>query len=318
MISCKGVFILSSYVPYMYDAISTFNGMQRPGAVHTFDNATTQFFERCLYQRFCSIWDWTMPEEWQKPFFEWVLYMHGFAIIFKEAEYGIIPMFGSFTGFNVFYFPTHCYVHTNLISRDRMQIGRDCEILRLLPDFFGIGDLIHFYAEKLALASQALDMNLINSKLANVFAANSKGEAETIKAVLDKIYSGEPAAVYEPHNKERGPAEPWSVFNRDIKAGFIAGELLDVYRSIFSEFDTEIGIPNANTRKRERLIVDEVNQNNAETMSRVQIMLQTMQRDIDKIKLLYPELDLSVDLAKFILPGGDSDGIGKTDADRPL
>lgn len=247
-----------------------------------------------------------MPEDWQKPFFEWVLYMGGYTIIFKEDLYGIIPMFGTFTGFNVFYFPTHCYVNSNLIQRENMQIGTDCEILRLSPDFWGIADLVHYYAEKLALASQAIDMNLMNSKLANVFAANTKGEAETIKAVLDKIYQGNPAAVYEPHGKERGPSEPWSVFNRDIKAGFIAPELLDVYRSIFAEFDTEIGIPNANTRKKERLVVDEVNQNNAETMSRVKVFEQTMQRDIENVKRLYPELTLSVRLAKFILPGGDT------------
>ena len=307
---------MSSYFPMGYDAISLYNGMYRPSGVHTFDNATTVFFERCLYQRFCSIWDWKIPETWQKPFFEWVLYWGGFAIILNEPEYGTIPMFGTFTGFNVFYYPTRCYVNTNLIHRDNMQIGQDCEILRLSPDFFGVGDLIHYYAEKLALASQALDMNLMNSKLANVFAANSKGEAETIKAVLDKIYSGEPSAVYEPHGKERGPSEPWSVFNRDIKAGFIAPEILDVYRSIFSEFDTEIGIPNANTRKRERLVVDEVNQNNAETMSRVKVFEQTMQRDIEKVKLLFPDLVLSVSLAKFILPGGENNGTSETDPNQ--
>ena len=225
-------------------------------------------------------------------------------------------MFGTFTGWNVFYFPTRCYVHTNLINRDNMQIGEDCEILRLSPDFFGIEDLVHFYAEKLALASQALDMNLMNSKLANVFAANNKSDAETIKAVLDKIYAGNPAAVYEPSSKQRGETEPWTVFNRDIKAGFIAPELLDVYRSIFAEFDTEIGIPNANTRKKERLITDEVNQNNAETMSRVKVFEQTMQRDLEKVRHLYPELEISVSLAKFILPGGENNGTGQTDIDR--
>lgn len=307
---------MSDYVPYNYESISLYNGMHRPTAVYTWDNGTTRFFQRCLYQRFCSIWRWTMPESWQKPFFEWILYMGGYAIIFEEPDYGIIPQFGGFTGWNVFYYPTRCYVNTNLIHRDNMQIGRDCQLLRLTPDFFGICDLIHFYAEKLALASQALDMNLMNSKLANVFAANSKGEAETIKAVLDKIYAGNPSAVYEPHGKERGAAEPWSVFNRDIKAGFIAPELLDVYRSIFAEFDTEIGIPNANTRKKERLIADEVNQNNAETMSRVTVMEQNMQRDIEAVKRLYPELTLSVTLADFVLPGGDSNG--QADADRTV
>lgn len=295
---------MNNYYPFNYESIELYNSWVKPTAVHTLDNATCWFFERTLFQRFCSIWKWKIPDLWQKPFMEWVLYMGGFMLLFREAEYGIIPMYGSFTGFNVFYFPTRAYVHTNLLSRDDLRIGENCAIVRLAPDFFGVADIINFYAEKLTLASQALDMNLINSKLANVFGAHSKGEAEAIKAVLDKIYSGEPAAVFEPSKQSRGDIDPWSVFNRDIKAGFIAPDLLSVYRSIFREFDTEIGIPNANTDKRERLITDEVNQNNVETMSRVKVFEQTMRRDIEEAKRIFPELDISVKLADFVLPGG--------------
>lgn len=305
---------MSNYYPFNYGSVNLYNAWNKPTEVHTFDNATNWFFERTLFQRFCSIWDWKIPDLWQKPFMEWVLYMGGFMLIFREEKYGIIPMYGTFTGFNVFYFPTDAQVRTNLLSRTDLKIGENCAIVRLAPDFFGVADIIHYYAEKLTLASQALDMNLINSKLANVFAASNKGEAEAIKAVLDKIYSGEPAAVYEPGKQSRGDMDPWKVFNRDIKAGFIAPDLLQVYRSIFREFDTEIGIPNANTEKRERLITDEVNQNNAETMSRVKIFEQTMQRDIKEAKRIFPDLEMSVKLAAFVLPGQEV----KTDEENYL
>ena len=42
-------------------------------------------------------------------------------------------------------------------------------------------------------------------------------------------------------------------------------DLLSDLKKIEDEFDSKVGIPNANTDKRERLISDEVNANNQET-----------------------------------------------------
>lgn len=41
-------------------------------------------------------------------------------------------------------------------------------------------------------------------------------------------------------------------------------------------FDTAIGIPNANTDKKERLITDEVNANNTETRTLADLWLETL------------------------------------------
>ena len=59
-------------------------------------------------------------------------------------------------------------------------------------------------------------------------------------------------------------------------------------------FDTDIGIPNANTDKRERLITDEVNANNVETMTRCELWLETLRKGIDKANSKYG-LNISVD-----------------------
>ena len=58
-------------------------------------------------------------------------------------------------------------------------------------------------------------------------------------------------------------------------------------RKIEARFDTEIGIPNANTDKRERLITDEVNANNAETGLRGQMWLENIHEAIDKTKAMF-------------------------------
>ena len=59
-------------------------------------------------------------------------------------------------------------------------------------------------------------------------------------------------------------------------------------------FDTEIGIPNSNTNKRERLIVDEVNSNNVETATKCELWLEDLQKTCAKTTDLFG-IDISVD-----------------------
>lgn len=58
-------------------------------------------------------------------------------------------------------------------------------------------------------------------------------------------------------------------------------------QTIENQFNTLIGIPNANTQKRERLITDEVNSNNAETSALATLWLETMQEGIDKVNQMF-------------------------------
>ena len=75
---------------------------------------------------------------------------------------------------------------------------------------------------------------------------------------------------------------------------YVTDKLLSDMRKIESMYDTEIGIPNANTDKAERLITSEVNANNVETSSRCNLWLDSLRKGIDKANSMY-NLDISVD-----------------------
>ena len=85
----------------------------------------------------------------------------------------------------------------------------------------------------------------------------------------------------------------WDVFFQNLKNNYVTGDILNDMAKIENQFNTMIGIPNANTEKRERLITDEVNSNNAETSSLVSLWLTTMREDIERVNALYG-LDLNV------------------------
>ena len=70
----------------------------------------------------------------------------------------------------------------------------------------------------------------------------------------------------------------------DDSAGIrmLISDILSDMRKIEAMFDAEVGIPNANTDKKERLIGDEVNANNVSTYSNMSMWLENLQRGCEQ------------------------------------
>ena len=86
------------------------------------------------------------------------------------------------------------------------------------------------------------------------------------------------------------------MLQQNVGQNFISNELLNTWTTLEQKFATAIGIPNANTDKKERLIVDEVNANNTETMALVDMWYQGWQDTIARSKAMFSGLDnLSVE-----------------------
>ena len=77
------------------------------------------------------------------------------------------------------------------------------------------------------------------------------------------------------------------------------------------EFDSKIGIPNANTQKRERLITAEVEANNTETEILADTWLENLQQGVEQTRELFGLTDLSVSLRYPRQEGGNTDATGR-------
>ena len=155
-------------------------------------------------------------------------------------------------------------------------------------------DLVSFYAQEMALASEAIDVNLLNSKLSYVFTASNKNAAESLKKLYDRIASGEPAVVIDKNLYNDDGSVSWEAFQQNVGQNYIASDLLSDMRKIEAEFDTKIGIPNANTDKKERLITDEVNANNVETRNLPELWLESLQQGCKESNAMFG-INISVD-----------------------
>lgn len=252
-------------------------------------------YSRYLLQKAISVFMWTMPKPWNRAYFLYCLYCFGRLAIVNTDRFGVIPQACGLMGYDVFYQPTNAII-TNplLIGIREPRINRDCVVLKLQPDYGGIMDLINTYANLLAECVLAAGVNIVNSKTAFGFFTDKKNVAEAVKKAYDAAVNGQPLIVADKQlmNPTDGKAG-METFFRDVKQSYILSDLLSDMRKIEAMFDTDIGIPNANTDKRERLITDEVNANNEETFSKCALWLEELQGECAKARDMF-NIDLSV------------------------
>ena len=295
--------------PYYYNYINAETSQVTPSTVHVKDSGLCRYFTKYLLQKAMSVFEWDLPATWNKDYFLYVLYCWGYVAVVNTDKFGVIPQGCGLKGYDVFYAPTHAVIANPLLSGIlEPRIGTQCELLKLQPDFSGILDLVGHYAEQMALASQSVSVNLLNSKLSYVFTAKTKALAESLKKMYDQIASGEPAVVIDSRLKNAADGEEtWKAFEQNVGGNYIVTNLLADLRKIEAMFDTEIGIPNANTDKRERLIQDEVNANNIETFSKCAMWLENLQDACKRVNDMFG-LSISVRWREIPMIGGGADG----------
>ena len=280
--------------PFFYD-YQNVNSARAGGVIHAGDTRITQYFQRYLLQKAISVFEWKLPETWARNFLLYCLYCWGYVAVFNTDRFGVIFQPCGLRGYDVFYRPTNAVIANPLLKgKLEPRIGTECELLRLQPDYGGVLDIVTHYAELMAIATETAGVNLFNSKLAYVFMAGNKAGAETFKKLYDKLSSGEPSAVIDKTlmNDDGSPA--WQMFSQNVGQNYITDKVLADLRKLEAMYDTDIGIPNANTDKKERLITDEVNANNIETLSKCGLWLQELQESCEKCNKLFG-LSLAVD-----------------------
>lgn len=280
-----------------YAAINKYSGLRSTsGTVE--NDLTTAYFMRCLFQRAISTIDFMLPETWNKNYFRQVLFRLGFIGIIKTAKYGIIPQFCTLSGYGLYRQPTRVLVAQPLVKFEG-TIGRDCELIRLTPDYLGIWDICEHYAVQLSMTMTSVKMSEFNSRLGYIVGAKNKKMAETAKIIYQKILAGEPLVVTEKEIVEDPETGNSQLFTEafDVKNGFILPELLDAVEQILRQFDREIGIPTIDNKK-ERMIDREAQLTVSDTYARLRTWEDCLKETFDAANRLFPEINISFKVRK--------------------
>lgn len=319
----------NNYMPLNYEQINISESTFFPTSVKTLNTRTFKFWQRGLFQRACSTLLIKMPEIWQpnKDLLYYCLFAFGFVGCGEQPDLGKWFNPGTFYGFNFYYRPTHFILTNPYFDKAdgiKLEIGKNCEIIKLTPDYMGIWDIISYYAEKLATIDVAINTAIINSKYAFAVGAKNKAAAEVLKTIFDRINRGEPGVFFDKKMANEGmdDSEPWQFLKiQDVKTNYILTDLLRDFQTLINDFDTEIGIPTLPYEKKERLVTDEAKSKAIDATSRSIVWYDTLKDSFDRANefLGFTDEDkLEVTLRYDLIKGGEENGDRENNADRDV
>lgn len=284
-------------IPALYDYRNLYNSSFAPSTIHAQDTGLAFYFQRYLIQKIMAVFEFKgIPKNWDKSYFMYSLFIFGFVAVVKTDRYGVIPQHCSLSGYNIYYRPTNAVI-ANPLLRGIMEprIGSECALIKMQPDYGGAWDIVAYYADLMALATESLGTNLVNSKLAYVFGAEDKNMAESFKKLYDTVASGEPAVFVDKQLFDEEGNPRWITFDQNLKQNYIANDILQDLAKIDSRFNTDIGIPNVNIAKESGVGRSEIEANNIDTKAKCSIWLETIREGLEEVKNIFG-LDITVNL----------------------
>lgn len=268
---------------------------RKPKDVDGVANTSAMYYRMKLLKLILQRFDFEgLPETWDSDYFLEHLFLDG-VICITDTSAGVLALKTGVTGIGIFDQPTECIIVNPVLGQMRRTINEDCVLVKIQLDYQGVGWILNRYSTMLAMCDSSIAVNLLNTKATFVFGATSKAQAETFKAIFDKISMGEPAVFTSENNTTLIKEQ---MFTMPAKENFIADDVQLLKRKIINEFLTDIGISNANTDKRERLVTDEVNANNDEIVANIQHWYDNINEGLNKANELFG-LNLSCKIRKY-------------------
>lgn len=237
-----------------------------------------------------SMFKWEgMPDTIDIRYLENALFEKGNLLFFKDPILGYLALKCLPTSdLNVYGRPVEFQVvshsYSNKIKADEgvRIFNNDIEE----PSQFTIGA----YASRLSEIERTTDINM-NAQKTPILIQTDRKQLLTLRNVYQQ-YKGNAPVIFA--DKNMFTDESLKVLN--TQAPYIIDKL-DVHKqNIWNEALTFLGIQNADTDKKERLIVDEVNANNEHIQMNANVMLKARERACTEINEMFPDLNVSVSL----------------------
>lgn len=261
-----------------------------PDDVNGLDNARVDFYRGELMRTLKGHIEIKAPDNWDRTYMKEALLIGTGYFTVTEKDSDPLPLKCSAYGVNVFERPTNVTVANVVLGNFTRTIGEDCELVFLEGrghGFVNLCGLIDVYAQKLANCDKAIDVNLFNTMTTIIFAVKNSKVAQAIRLMFQKISQGEPAVFVD---KDTEINDPSNIITLRAKENYVADVVQLEKDAIMNEFLTRVGINNANTEKRERLITDEVNANNDEIIGNAKEWNDNLELCCKKVRKMFPSV----------------------------
>lgn len=262
----------------------------QPETVEGLNNTSVIYYTQQLIKKLFGVFDIQgVPEGWDINYMKERIFLDG-KLCICDTSMGVLPLQTGVIGINVFNHPTECVIDNPVLGSFNKIIDVNCALVNLQFDYGNAWPMINRYAALLASCDGSIAVNLINSCVAAIFGAENKKEAESFKLMFDKMTRGEPG-VFIGESMAKKLSERL-MYNR-VKESYVADQIEAIKHQIMDDFLSDIGIENANTDKRERLVTDEILSNYQEVRSGAEHWLDNINAGFEKANELF-NLDLKM------------------------
>lgn len=225
-------------------------------------------------------WD-NLPLGLESRHIESALFHNGQAFLFNDDKYGLMCLPASSVGnFNPYGDPTQIKVQGIGYSKTlNLDEGvRIMDNVELVPPLL----MINYYSSLIAKIETTINKNLKQQRYPYIIPTTSESE-RTMKKMYAKLMSDDvdDEALFVDKRLDINGDSLIKVLKTD--APYILDKLQDFKTQTMSEVLTYLGINNGNTEKRERLIVDEVNSNNAYILLNLELPYKLRQKACEEI-----------------------------------
>jgi len=284
--------------------------MARP-KTPTIPDDKVMFYKEQLYRELSHMFEWVgLPQTVPQDYLERNLVRNGYVLYYEDEAIGQDVLRCEVVGYNRHNLPVSARTFTPNTVNEKTQITRNIKRLADSQDSIEMfdttkdgvlitnmeygqstRDIVEYFAQRLALAQQAFDTNLLWSNIPYIFQVATDETRLSIEKMFSSIFNGEPFIISDKSlftdNKDR------SGLPTGIK--FICKELMDTQNEIMMKFRETVGFNTAGVDKAERVNTLEIKSNDQHTSSVVQIMLQQRKQACEDINAFF-NVALSVDL----------------------
>jgi hypothetical protein len=252
------------------------------------NNTSVLYYTQQLIKKLFGVFEIQgAPDGWDINYMKERIFLDG-RLCVTDTAMGVLPLQTGVAGINVFNHPTTCVIANPVLGSFERLIDTDCALVLLQYDYGNAWPMINRYAALLASCDGSIAVNLINSRVAAIFGAENKKEAESYKLMYDQMTEGKPGVfIGEAMAKKLSER---LMYNR-VKESYVADQIENLKHQIMDDFLSDLGVENANTDKRERLITNEVESNYQEVRAGAEHWLDNINEGFAKANNLY-NLDL--------------------------
>lgn len=259
-----------------------------------------------------------LPESVDARYLEHVLFMDGKALFFRDPALGLLCLgCTSSDQLNVYHVPIKYtavsigynkqYSIRDIWKTRETKDPANAVLIRNNYDMIPTTFPIELFAHRLATAERVIDSN-INQQRFPFFIRMDEKQRATFNNLMNQYEGGQPF-IFGDKMMSMG-ADAFQVLATGVP--YVADKLTDYRHDIMNEALTFLGLNNANTDKRERLITGEVDSNNQAILTNAEIMLLTRQEAAEQINKMFG-LSVSVhrridDLAPIANDQAEPDG----------